>query len=99
MVDGDGFEMSVDLAADCRLDFQFAAGRQSEIDIVEHSAGDPPVVRYPRDSREPHAGCSADDIEDGRHSLYPANRVDIRFKTRQQCRSIFSGNATARTML
>ena len=59
VVDHDRPPAFTDVVADRRLDLELVAGIQSELDLVEHLAGDPPLVGDPRDRREAHAGQSA----------------------------------------
>ena len=47
------------LVADRFLDLEFAARLQPELDLVEHLARYPAILRYPRDSGEAHVGHRA----------------------------------------
>ena len=66
-----------DLVADRGLDLQFAAGLEPEADVVEHAAGDPAVLGDAGDGRKAHAGRAADDVENRRHGIDPAHRIDV----------------------
>ena len=66
-----------DLVAKGALDIQLAAGLQAEGDVVAHPAGHPAGLGNPGDGSEAHAGGAADHVEDGRHRLDGADKVDV----------------------
>jgi hypothetical protein len=77
MVDDDGFTALPDFVADRGFDVQFAAGLQSEADLIEDGAANPALIGDPRDGCKAHSGRSAYDLENARHRDDTLNGSDI----------------------
>jgi hypothetical protein len=67
IIDDNSLTVLPDLVAYRSVDFQFTAGFQSEINLVQDRASDPFVIRNARDYREPHAGRPGDHLQDRGH--------------------------------
>ena len=80
IVDDDHGASVTHVAAERRLDVQFATGLQAEIDRVQDGAGHPSVVGDPRDGRKSHSGRAAQDLEHRRHGIDLLDGSDIHSK-------------------
>ena len=67
LVESDGGAAFPDLMAERRLDGQFAAHRQAELNLILHRAGEPAVRADMGDDGVSHAGRAQADLQDGRH--------------------------------
>ena len=85
VIDNDGFPALPDFMTDRCLDLQLAARLETEIDLVEYGAGDPPFFGYAGDRGEPHPGCSAYHFKDRGHRLYAVHSFDVGSRILRHC--------------
>jgi len=77
IVDNDRLEALPDFMANRGVDLQFAAGRQTEVDLVQYATGNPTVLGDSGHGGESHAGYAAYNIKDCGDRLYAADAVHI----------------------
>lgn len=80
VVDCHDLAMLPNFVAKSSLDLELAAWRQTEVNVVEHLASNPPAFRHPRHRRKPHSGRPADDVQDCRYRRDLLHCVDVGLK-------------------
>lgn len=96
VVDDDGLAAVADFVADRRSDLEFAAGLETERDLVADGAGDPSVLRHPRNRRESHSRGTADDFKDRRDGVDLDDSRQVVSKVILQRRLLANSNAAGR---
>lgn len=80
IIDGHDLAMLPDFVAESSLDLELAAWQQTEVEVVEHLTGDPPIFGHPCHGSETHSGRAADDVQDRRHGRYLMHCVYVGLK-------------------
>jgi hypothetical protein len=80
VINDNGIAALPDFMADCRFNLQLATGLKAEGDLIEHIAGNPPVLSHSCDSRKTHSGAATDHFQHGFHSRDSLNSVYVRLK-------------------
>ncbi|MCY1384634.1 hypothetical protein D9M69_729160 [compost metagenome] len=70
---------------DGRLDLQFAAGAQSEVDHIERLARHPPIFSHPGNRDKPHARRLLNHVENRRGDRDAGNGIQVCLKIMRHC--------------